>query len=187
MELFSLGIGNYTEVDVKEAARALTGWTVVDGVFREASRRARRRREDHLRPEGRAGRVRSDQGAWSKCRRPRCGWRGGSAGFFSASRGRRSRRAIAGRRHARAPARRRLGRRDDLAVECVLCGCEHRHACAQPGGIYRRRHNRPGTPGRAAARHWCWPTGWPGWGRTSFIRPTWAAGPEAGRGSRRVR
>ncbi len=37
LELFSLGIGNYTEGDVKEAARALSGWTVVDGVFREAS------------------------------------------------------------------------------------------------------------------------------------------------------
>jgi uncharacterized protein (DUF1800 family) len=28
MELFTLGIGNYTEDDVKQAARALTGWTV---------------------------------------------------------------------------------------------------------------------------------------------------------------
>ena len=28
MELFSMGIGNYTEQDVKEAARAFTGWTV---------------------------------------------------------------------------------------------------------------------------------------------------------------
>jgi uncharacterized protein (DUF1800 family) len=28
MELFTLGIGNYTEQDVKEAARAFTGWTV---------------------------------------------------------------------------------------------------------------------------------------------------------------
>lgn len=28
MELFMLGIGNYTETDVREAARALTGWTV---------------------------------------------------------------------------------------------------------------------------------------------------------------
>jgi uncharacterized protein (DUF1800 family) len=33
MELFSLGIGHYTEKDVKEAARALTGWTVEDGAF----------------------------------------------------------------------------------------------------------------------------------------------------------
>ncbi|HLH22545.1 MAG TPA: DUF1800 domain-containing protein [Chloroflexota bacterium] len=28
MELFTLGIGNYSEADVKEAARAFTGWTV---------------------------------------------------------------------------------------------------------------------------------------------------------------
>ena len=35
LELFSLGVGNYTEKDVKEAARALTGWTVLDGAFRE--------------------------------------------------------------------------------------------------------------------------------------------------------
>src|SRR5262249_55218969 len=34
MELFTLGIGHYTERDVKEAARTLTGWTVVDGEFR---------------------------------------------------------------------------------------------------------------------------------------------------------
>jgi uncharacterized protein (DUF1800 family) len=35
MELFTLGIGNYSERDVKEAARALTGWTVQGGAFRE--------------------------------------------------------------------------------------------------------------------------------------------------------
>jgi uncharacterized protein (DUF1800 family) len=35
MELFSLGIGHYTEADVKEAARALTGWTLVSGKFHE--------------------------------------------------------------------------------------------------------------------------------------------------------
>jgi uncharacterized protein (DUF1800 family) len=34
MELFTLGIGHYTEADVKEAARALTGWGVEDGEFR---------------------------------------------------------------------------------------------------------------------------------------------------------
>src|SRR5262249_4184330 len=38
MELFSLGIGNYTEEDVREAARAFTGWGVVgaETVFRKA-------------------------------------------------------------------------------------------------------------------------------------------------------
>jgi uncharacterized protein (DUF1800 family) len=35
MELFTLGIGHYSEKDVKEAARALTGWTVADDAFRE--------------------------------------------------------------------------------------------------------------------------------------------------------
>jgi uncharacterized protein (DUF1800 family) len=36
MELFTLGIGNYSEQDIRESARALTGWSVdKDGVFRE--------------------------------------------------------------------------------------------------------------------------------------------------------
>jgi uncharacterized protein (DUF1800 family) len=38
MELFTLGLGPYTETDVKEAARALTGWSVEDGEFREVAR-----------------------------------------------------------------------------------------------------------------------------------------------------
>lgn len=33
MELFTLGVGNYTETDVKEAARCLTGWTTIRGEF----------------------------------------------------------------------------------------------------------------------------------------------------------
>jgi uncharacterized protein (DUF1800 family) len=35
MELFTLGAGNYSETDVRESARALTGWTVKDGRFHE--------------------------------------------------------------------------------------------------------------------------------------------------------
>jgi hypothetical protein len=35
MELFTLGVGNYTEKDVKEAARALTGWALTGGKFRQ--------------------------------------------------------------------------------------------------------------------------------------------------------
>jgi uncharacterized protein (DUF1800 family) len=31
MELFTLGIGNYTETDIRESARAFTGWTVARG------------------------------------------------------------------------------------------------------------------------------------------------------------
>ena len=33
MELFALGVGNYTEKDIQEAARAFTGWHVRDGQF----------------------------------------------------------------------------------------------------------------------------------------------------------
>ncbi len=36
MELFTLGIGHYSENDVREAARALTGCTIKDGTFRHA-------------------------------------------------------------------------------------------------------------------------------------------------------
>jgi uncharacterized protein (DUF1800 family) len=36
MELFTLGVGHYTEADVKEAARALTGWKLtLTGTFRD--------------------------------------------------------------------------------------------------------------------------------------------------------
>src|SRR5437588_4502103 len=31
MELFTLGIGHYTEIDIRESARAWTGWTLADG------------------------------------------------------------------------------------------------------------------------------------------------------------
>jgi Protein of unknown function (DUF1800) len=39
LELFSLGIGHYSEADVRETARALTGWNVVNGEAREAPSR----------------------------------------------------------------------------------------------------------------------------------------------------
>jgi uncharacterized protein (DUF1800 family) len=39
MELFTIGVGRFTEDDVKEAARALTGWTVVEGRFAEVADR----------------------------------------------------------------------------------------------------------------------------------------------------
>jgi uncharacterized protein (DUF1800 family) len=39
MELFTVGVGHFGEPDVKDAARALTGWTVADGSFREVPAR----------------------------------------------------------------------------------------------------------------------------------------------------
>src|ERR1043165_5147769 len=44
LELFTLGIGHYTEDDVQAAARALTGWAIVDGRF--GFREARHDRDD---------------------------------------------------------------------------------------------------------------------------------------------
>jgi uncharacterized protein (DUF1800 family) len=37
-ELFSLGVGNYTETDIKEAARAFTGWTLDPGLMKYVNR-----------------------------------------------------------------------------------------------------------------------------------------------------
>ena len=54
MELFTLGIGNYSEDDVKDAARALTGWTVEDGEFRDVP----------ARHDGSAKTILGKKGAW---------------------------------------------------------------------------------------------------------------------------
>jgi uncharacterized protein (DUF1800 family) len=39
MELFTMGVGHYTEADVKEAARALTGWSLDEDAFTEVAAR----------------------------------------------------------------------------------------------------------------------------------------------------
>ena len=48
MELFTLGEGNYTEQDIKEAARAFTGWSLErgHGTVPVPPRHARQRREN---------------------------------------------------------------------------------------------------------------------------------------------
>jgi hypothetical protein len=59
LELFSLGIGNYTEDDIKEAARAFTGWTVDrQGRFQFVARRHDPGRKTFL---GRSGNFDGDQ------------------------------------------------------------------------------------------------------------------------------
>ena len=47
MELFTMGIGNYTEKDVKEAARAFTGWSYVN-MFNEFPGKNAKRLKDSL-------------------------------------------------------------------------------------------------------------------------------------------
>ena len=63
MELFTLGIGHYTESDVKETARALTGWTVSDGEFREAAARHDDGAKTILGKSGRLERRRTSSGS----------------------------------------------------------------------------------------------------------------------------
>ena len=48
LELFSMGVGNYTEQDVKECARAFTGWTIANTEYMEL-----RARRDSIWPYGR--------------------------------------------------------------------------------------------------------------------------------------
>ena len=79
MELFTLGVGHYTEADVKEAARALTGRTVVAGPVPVRADGPRRRREDDprqdrpvrrrlaRRPAPRPARDVADRLAWRLC------------------------------------------------------------------------------------------------------------------------
>jgi uncharacterized protein (DUF1800 family) len=57
LELFTLGVGRFSEADVREAARALTGWTVADGAFRAV---AARHDEGVKTVLGRAGRWTGD-------------------------------------------------------------------------------------------------------------------------------
>lgn len=58
LELFTLGISNYTETDIKEAARAFTGWTDLDGKFVFDERRHDPGRKSFL---GRSGTFNGDE------------------------------------------------------------------------------------------------------------------------------
>jgi hypothetical protein len=69
LELFSVGIGHYSENDVRETARALTGWNVVDGEAREAPARH---------DEGPKIILGRSASSWSNRPRP-IGWHGESA------------------------------------------------------------------------------------------------------------
>lgn len=53
MELFSMGVGNYTEADVKEAARAFTGWGLDGNEFDESWLRHDRGKKTFLGETGR--------------------------------------------------------------------------------------------------------------------------------------
>ncbi len=71
MELFTLGEGHYSEADVREAARAFTGWVVRqnDG---SAELVARRHDSGEKTILGRSGRFSADEAAAILCGQPQC-------------------------------------------------------------------------------------------------------------------
>ena len=189
MELFTLGIGHYTEDDVKEAARALTGWTVVGDEVRLDPRRG----TTTARRPSSAGPARWTATTWSALLldhpRRRDGWPGGSA-TSSWARGRSTSRAVEALAERPAGARpgHRLGRRDGPALAAVLRR-RPTWAGASPSpvefvvGTVRALELFDPPPstlgaGRLVRR---------GWARTCSTRPTSAAGRAAGPGSRPAR
>ena len=120
MELFTLGIGHFTETDVKQAARALTGWTVKDKSFAEDL-------EAHDTGEKT---ILGQRGNWSgtdlvkmllehPATSLRLAWRICDT-FLGEEAATAADIAVAGGRTARAQPRRRLGRRDGAALRGVL-------------------------------------------------------------------
>ena len=86
MELFSLGIGNYTEADIREAAKAFTGYEIKDGKGVLNREPARRRREDRLRQERASSRAKTSRSSVSNRTRARASSSASSTAFSSASR-----------------------------------------------------------------------------------------------------
>lgn len=186
MELFSLGIGNYTEADVKEAARALTGWTVVDGAFREAS-------DEHDAGEKT---LFGRKAAWTgsdlvqalvempatslRLARRLCGLLFGETGLDETA----VRSLAAGlREHGLDVA---WGVGTILRSNAFFADANIGTRVLGPSStLWERRSRWGGATSRR--RVWCWPTGRRDWDKTSSIHPTWAAGQRAGRGFRRAR
>ena len=74
MELFSLGVGNYTEKDIREAARAFTGWTARRRSATRSTPAARRRRQDRPRRRPATGTATTSSASCWSSRRRRASW-----------------------------------------------------------------------------------------------------------------
>ena len=82
MELFTLGIGHYTEADVRQAARSLTGWRIVDDEARFIASRHDDGEKAILGAAAISTRI-PWPGGCSSSRRPRRGWHGGWLAYSS--------------------------------------------------------------------------------------------------------
>ena len=170
LELFSLGIGHYSEDDVKETARALTGWTVVDGEAREAPSRHDDEPKTIL---GKTGNWRASDVvrivARPHRRRP-IGWPGGSA---SCSWGR----GWTSRRSSRWPM---VCGRNQLDVGWAVATVLRSRAFFAASNLGTRVQSpiefivgavRAWNCSTRPRARWSWPTGRPGWVKTSSIPP----------------
>ena len=187
MELFTLGIGHYSEDDVKQAARALTGWKLVGDEARFVPVRHDPGTKTIL---GHTGAFDADGLAALLLEHPatsrRLAWRLCHE-FFGEG-------VVDDRRD------RRRWPRGCGPTTWTSAGASRRYSgrgCSSTpptwAGASRARSSSPSAPcgrsrcsTRRRARR-CWPTGAAGWARTCSIRPTSAAGPGADPGSRPAR
>ena len=177
LELFSMGIGNYTEDDVKAAARAFTGWTIDN--TRYMSIRASR---DSFWPYGRIDwqfRYREDDHDGSeKTFLGHTGPFGGGAGCHRHHRAATGHRPLHRRQTVRflrvRSARRRGHRHPRRRVHAHRRGHSRRDAPPVPFRFLSRMRRR-GWPGsRAPPSWWAAPPGWPAaTAPRSGPSPTW--------------
>jgi hypothetical protein len=186
MELFSMGIGNYTEADVKEAARALTGWTVVDDEKPEGGFAENEKGHDDGEKTilGKKGKWKGADLVRMVLENPATSKR--IAGRFVS--------CSSAKKPAKAPIS-RLWHRDCASGTSTSPG-PSRPCCARNyssrtktsttacWGRWSTSSERPGRWSCSIRRRarWCWRSGAADSGRTCFIRPTSAAGRAADRG-----
>ena len=191
MELFSLGVGNYTEKDVREAARAFTGWHT-DGERLRVQRRActtTGRRRSSARPA--TGTAATWCGSCWSSRRRRGSWSASSTASSSARRRRRPTALLEPLCESF-----RKSDYDIAALVRTMLASRHfysEHAFRQRvkspveyvlgavQAVYRRYdERRRGLPAAAAAG--AGRAGWRRWGRRCSRRRTSRAGRAAGPG-----
>ena len=182
MELFTLGIGHYTEADVKAAARTLTGCSVTGKAYSFVSTR---HDDGELTVLGQRGRMTGDDLLQMLIEHPatarRLTWRLGTMFFGEGVIPDSAVDPLAAELHAR---------KLDIgwAVETMLRSerfyspAEHSHADQRSRRIRRRLPCRRWSNANRRRAQCCWPNGRRGWGRTCSIRPTSAAGRKGDRG-----
>ena len=187
MELFTLGVGQFSERDVKEVARALTGRTVVHGRYA-------------VRPDwhddapktflGKDGRFDGDKVADILLQHPatarRLAWRLCQSFLGESVADEPAVSELAERLRARRPAR-GAGGRDDPPLGALLLHAEPARAGLGAGWLRHRHGAQPRALRPASRARSCSPSGPAARARSSSSRPMWEAGPAVEAGCRVAR